>query len=64
MFNIYDYNWTKPGNQKNLSQWFFKQKRSPAVHEHSQSDLAGKGLAFVFEHLSTGREASVYHRIT
>lgn len=23
-FNIYDYTWTKPGNHKNMSQWFFK----------------------------------------
>lgn len=25
-FDIYDYEWSKPGEYKNLSQWFFKSK--------------------------------------
>jgi hypothetical protein len=63
-FNVYEHSWTKPGNQKNLSQWFFKQKRNPAVHEHAQTDLSSKGLSFVVEHLAAGRDHSVYHHIT
>lgn len=64
VFNIYEHSWTKPGNQKSLTQWFFKQKRSPAQHEHSQKDLASKGLNFVIEHLIKGRDHHVFHRIS
>lgn len=26
--DIYDYEWTKPGDYKNLSQWFLKYKKN------------------------------------
>ncbi len=32
-FCVYDYAWTRPGNQKNLSQWFLREKKDAVRSE-------------------------------
>lgn len=61
--NIYDFSWTKPGNSKNLSQWFYKLKKNVSKTESKANDCFlhfGK----VLQTLSEQKELAIYDLIT
>ena len=61
--NIYDFNWTQPGNRKNLSQWFHKQKSDISSQTHSAQALIEGGFREVVALLKENKSKAVYDRI-
>jgi hypothetical protein len=60
--NIYDYEWTKPGNQKNLSQWFFSLKKHISKGQSNSKDLYNS-FREVIKALSESKAISIYHKV-
>ena len=62
--NVYEHKWSKPGSQKNMSQWFLQQKKGSVKMELLQiGELLQGGFAAATECLAGSREQAIYSRI-
>lgn len=60
--DIYEHKWTKAGDPKNLSQWFFKVKKNVSKKEVDPMDCF-KCFGDVIEEVAKSRDACVYQTI-
>ena len=58
--DIYEHKWTKPGMPKNVSQWFFSEKKNICKKEVEPMDCF-KCFGDVIEEIAKSRDACVYH---